>query len=145
FLLGIMMISIGGSERLLLIRESFVTGILGLIFLVSLLFPRPLIFYFAIRFTVGNDPDKTSAFANNWQYAYFRFVIRLITIVWGVALIGEAAVRSMLVFQLSVSQFLAVSNFVMYGFIGAAIVFTVLYRKHSKKRFDEIITNIKHT
>ena len=101
---------------------------MGIIFLVSLFFPRPLIFYFALRFTVGNDPDKTSAFADNWQYAYFRFVLRFITIVWGVALIGEAAVRSILVFKLTVTQFLAVSNFVVYGFIGAALVFTVVYR-----------------
>lgn len=144
FLLGIIMMCIGGSERLLLIRESFVTGILGIIFLVSLLFPRPLIFYFAIRFTVGNDPDKTSAFVDNWQYAYFRFVLRLMTVVWGLALLGESAVRSILVFKLSVTQFLAVSNFVMYGFVGAAIVFTVIYRKHSQKKFKEIISNKTH-
>ena len=144
FLLGIIMMCIGGSERLLLIRESFVTGILGIIFLGSLLFPRPLIFYFAIRFTVGNDPDKTSAFADNWQYAYFRFVLRLMTVVWGLALLGESAVRSILVFKLSVTQFLAVSNFVMYGFVGAAIVFTVIYRKHSQKKFKEIISNKTH-
>ncbi|MFB9761728.1 VC0807 family protein [Ectobacillus funiculus] len=144
FLLGIIMMCIGGSERLLLIRESFVTGILGIIFLVSLLFPRPLIFYFAIRFTVGNDPDKTSAFADNWQYAYFRFVLRLMTVVWGLALLGESAVRSILVFKLSVTQFLAVSNFVMYGFVGVAIVFTVIYRKHSQKKFKEIISNKTH-
>jgi hypothetical protein len=144
FLLGIIMMCIGGSERLLLIRESFVTGILGIIFLVSLLFPRPLIFYFAIRFTVGNDPDKTSAFADNWQYAYFRFVLRLMTVVWGLALLGESAVRSILVFKLSVTQFLAVSNFVMYGFVGTAIVFTVIYRKHSQKKFKEIISNKTH-
>jgi len=143
FLLGIMMVSIGGSERLLLIRESFVTGILGIIFLVSLLFPRPLIFYFALRFTIGDDPNKTSVFTANWQYAYFRFVLRFITIVWGLALIGEAAVRTILVFKLSVGQFLAVSNFVMYGFMGAAILFTIVYRRHSQKRLKEIISNGK--
>jgi hypothetical protein len=143
FLLGLAMLCIGGNERLLLIRESFVTGILGIIFLGSLLFPRPLIYYFAIRFTVGNDPDKTSAFADNWQYAYFRFVLRFLTVVWGLALIGEAAVRSILVFKLSVAQFLAVSNFVLYGFIGAAILFTFVYRKHSQKRLKEIISNLK--
>jgi hypothetical protein len=143
FLLGILMITIGGSERLLLIRESFVTGILGIIFLASLLFPRPLIFYFALRFTVGDDPDQTSVFSDNWKYAYFRFVLRLMTIVWGLALIGEAGVRTILVFKLTVGQFLVVSNFVMYGFIGAAIIFTVVYRKHSQKRFKEIISNGK--
>ncbi|MBM7652811.1 VC0807 family protein [Neobacillus cucumis] len=141
FLLGIVAFTVDGSEKLLLIRESLVTGILGIIFLGSLFFPRPLIFYFAIRFTLGNDPDKTSAFANNWQYSYFRFVLRLITMVWGLCLIGESFVRTILVFKLSVSQFLAVSNFVMYGFMGVAIVFTVVYRRHSQKRFKEIISN----
>lgn len=143
FVLGILMVCIGGSERLLLIRESFVTGILGAIFLGSLFFPRPLIFYFAQRFTVGNDPKQTSAWAENWQHSYFRFVLRLLTIVWGVALIGEAAVRSFLVFQLSVAEFLAVSNFIMYGFIGAAIVITVVYRKHSQRKFKEILLNAR--
>ncbi|MDR4947011.1 VC0807 family protein [Neobacillus cucumis] len=141
FLLGIVAFSVGGSEKLLLIRESLVTGILGIIFLGSLFFPRPLIFYFAIRFTLRNDSDKTSAFANNWQYSYFRFVLRLITMVWGLCLIGESIVRTILVFKLSVSQFLAVSNFVMYGFMGVAIVFTVVYRRHSQKRFKEITSN----
>lgn len=144
FVLGMVMVSIGGSERLLLIRESFVTSIMGLIFLVSLFFPRPLIFYFAMRFTVGNDPQKTTDFSNNWKYPYFRFVLRLITIVWGVALLGEAIVRTLLVYQLSVAQFLAVSNFVMYGFIGAAILFTVAYRRHSKKRLEDIISTIHY-
>src|SRR6201989_610833 len=36
FILGIIAALIGGDERLILIRESFVTGILGLIFLGSL-------------------------------------------------------------------------------------------------------------
>jgi hypothetical protein len=141
FLLGIIMITIGGSERMLLIRESFVTGFMGILFLLSLVFPRPLIFYFALRFTVGNDAEKTSTFSSNWKYGYFRFVLRLITAVWGFALLGEAAVRTILVYKLSVTQFLAVSNLIMYGFIGAAILFTVVYRRHSQKRFNEILTS----
>jgi hypothetical protein len=43
----------GGSPRLLLIRESFITGIFGLIFLGSLLFPRPLLFQL-VKTTVGD-------------------------------------------------------------------------------------------
>lgn len=60
------------------------------------------------------------------------------TVVWGVALLGEAVVRTILVYELTVTEFLAVSNFVMYGFIGAAIVFTVSFRKRAKKRFEQL-------
>jgi hypothetical protein len=139
FILGLLMVTMGGSERLLLIRESFVTAIMGVIFLSSLLFPRPLIFYFAMRFTVGYDPQRTAAFSANWKYPYFRFVLRLMTIVWGIALLGEALLRTILVYQLTVTQFLALSNFVMYGFIGAAIVWTFYYRRHSQKKLKQII------
>src|SRR5450755_455358 len=41
---SLVLIFLGGSPRLLLIRESFITGALGLAYLVSLLFPRPLCF-----------------------------------------------------------------------------------------------------
>jgi hypothetical protein len=50
-LLGIFLslgaMAIGGSARLLLLRESLVTGVIGIIFLGSLLLPRPLIYYLA--------------------------------------------------------------------------------------------------
>lgn len=138
FALGLAMALLGGDEQMLLIRESFVTAFLGLVFLGSLLFPRPLIFYFAMRFTVGADPVRTKAFADQWQYPYFRYVLRLMTAVWGVALLGEAIVRTLLVYSLSITQFLAVSSFVMYGFIGAALGWTVYYRKHSGKKLRQI-------
>ncbi|MEW9702687.1 hypothetical protein [Paenibacillus sp. SI8] len=47
--------------------------------------------------------------------------------------------RTILVYQLTVTQFLAVSNFVMYGFIGVAILWTFLYRRHSQKKLKQII------
>lgn len=44
---------IGGTPKLLLIRESFVTGALGIVALASLLAPRPLMFYFARQIVTG--------------------------------------------------------------------------------------------
>ena len=67
FVLGILAALIGGDERLILIRESFVTGILGFIFLGSLVTRRPLIYYFALRFTVGKTQEEQAAFADNWN------------------------------------------------------------------------------
>ncbi len=132
FLLTIILVALGGSEKLLLIRESLITGAVGLIFLVSLLFSRPLMFYLALRFIGKGD------FADNWKFGYFRYVMRLMTFVWGAILLVEATVKVILVFQLSTAQFLAVSNLVLYGFVGAAILWTVVYREKSSKRLAEI-------
>ncbi|MFE5319488.1 VC0807 family protein [Paenibacillus sp. NPDC056579] len=137
FLLGLGMVLLGGDEKLLLIRESFVTAAVGALFLVSLLFPRPLIYHLAMRFS-SKDGSEKSNFADNWQIPYFRYVIRLMTIVWGMMLLVEAAVRITLVYELTTEQFLAISNIVFYCFIGAAIGWTVLYRRRSKVRLMEI-------
>ncbi len=132
FLLTLALVAMGGSEKILLIRESMITGSVGAVFLGSLAFRRPLIFYLAQRF-IGN-PE----FEGNWTFGYFRFVMRLMTFVWGMILLLEAAVRTVMVFELSTAQFLAYSNLVLYGFIGAAVGWTVVYRRHSAKRLKAI-------
>ncbi|WP_459579949.1 VC0807 family protein [Bacillus thuringiensis] len=48
---------IGGNETLILLRESYITGIMGSIFLISLLFPKPLLFYFASRFSSDSQVE----------------------------------------------------------------------------------------
>lgn len=132
FVLTLILVLLGGSEKILLVRESLITAAVGIVFLGSLFFKRPLIYYLAMRF-IGNDH-----FADNWQIKYFRFVMRLMTFVWGIILVSEAIVRIVMVFQLTTETYLLLSNFVLYGFIGAAILWTVVYRKKSSKRLEEI-------
>jgi hypothetical protein len=143
FILGILAALIGGDERLILIRESFVTGILGLIFLGSLVTRRPLIYYFAMRFTVGKTQEEQAAFADNWNVSYVRKVLRILTAGWGIVLLGEALLKVVLVYSLSVSTFLAISSLVTYGFIGLAIIWTVVYRRKSSKKLAQLKERIK--
>ncbi|MED1467774.1 VC0807 family protein [Bacillus salipaludis] len=141
FLLSLAAFVLGGNERLILLRESMVTGLLGLIFIGSLFFAKPLIYHFAIRFSASNKGEKKGQFTKNWEIPYFRFVLRVMTAIWGIALLGEAAVKIVLVYELSISSFLAVSQIIFYCFIGVAILFTIIYRKYAKKRLDLIIHN----
>ncbi|WP_123043138.1 VC0807 family protein [Cohnella candidum] len=132
FLLTLVLVMLGGSEKILLVRESLVTAGVGIVFLGSLLFGKPLMFHLAARFIGKND------FTANWSYPYFRFVMRLMSLVWGIMLTGEAAVRVFMVFHMSTERYLALSNVVLYGFIGAAILWTVAYRRHSSAKFNDI-------
>jgi len=125
FLLTLAFVLVGGSEKILLVRESLVTASVGVLFLGSLFFRRPLMFYLALRFIANPE------FPANWSYGYFRFVMRLMTLVWGIVLTAEAGVRVYMVFHLSIEAYLALSNIVLYGFIGAAVLWTVAYRRHS--------------
>lgn len=138
FILSLVLIAFGGSEKLLLIRESFITAGVGLIFIGSLLFPKPLIYHLALRFTVKDDAKEQQSFANKWSIPYFRHATRNITSIWGLSLLLEAVVRVYLVFSMSTAAFLVISNFVLYGFIGLAILFTALYRKRVRTKLNRL-------
>ena len=52
----------GGSPRLLLVRESLFTGAFGLSCFVSLVLPRPMMFYFGRHFHGGSRPATAGPF-----------------------------------------------------------------------------------
>src|SRR5579859_4470950 len=57
-LTSIIAVFLGGSAQLLVIRESLFTGALGLACFVSLLLPRPLMFYVGRQMMAGKDEGK---------------------------------------------------------------------------------------
>jgi hypothetical protein len=59
---------VGGDPKMLLIRESFVTGALGLVCLLSLLWPRPLMFYIGRQFSTGHDAAEIERFNALWRF-----------------------------------------------------------------------------
>lgn len=137
-LLGIVVslvgVLLGGDPKILLIRESFLTGALGIACFVSLLLPRPLMFYFGRQMMAGRDPVKITQFDAQWQYPYARFVHRLITVVWGIAYVGEFILRVILVYTLPVSVVLLISPFLLGGITVATIVWTFAYVRDATKR-----------
>jgi uncharacterized membrane protein len=99
----------GGSARLLLLRESLFTGAFGVACFVSLLLPRPMMFYFARHFIAGADPERQARFNSGWQLPEVRFAHRLITTVWGCAFVGELILRIVLIYNASAATVLIVS------------------------------------
>jgi hypothetical protein len=128
----------GGSARLLLVRESLVTGAFGVAYLVSLLLPRPMMFYFARYFATGNHPENMAWFNGLWQIAGFRHGMRLMTTVWGAGLVVEAAIRIPLAFTLPIAHFLIISPFIGYGFYGGLMVWTMIYSRAMRRRGERL-------
>lgn len=136
--IGIVAVLIGGDPRLLLIRESFLTGALGIACFVSLALPCPLMFYFGRYFVTGDDPAKIAAYDALWEYPYFRHVNRVITLVWGVAYVGEFALRVVMVYHLSINQVLALSPIIFNGITIAVILWTFAYARLARQRGEEM-------
>jgi hypothetical protein len=112
-LVSIAALFFGGDPRLLLIRESFLTGAFGIACFLSLILPRPIMFYVGRYFVAGHDAERREAFNARWQIPAVRRAHRFITIVWGLVAIGEFTLRAIMVYKLSSSVVLVASPFIL--------------------------------
>ncbi|WP_405830056.1 MULTISPECIES: VC0807 family protein [unclassified Streptomyces] len=120
------------SARALLVKDSAVTGVFGLLCLSTLLAPRPLMFYFGRKFATDGTPESTAWWNGLWQYEGFRTTMTRMTLVWGVAYVIEAIVRIALAYTLSTKTMVTLSPIMIYGVLGALGVWTALYGKRSQ-------------
>ncbi|REG57582.1 hypothetical protein B0G80_0205 [Paraburkholderia sp. BL6669N2] len=135
--LSVAAMALGGSPRMLLLRESLVSGAIGVVFLLSLPMRRPLIFYLA-RATVAREMEGGAArFEALWQERpALVSAMRLMTLVWGVGLTGETALRAWMALTWPIERFLVVSPFIGYGIYGGLALWTFWYRKTMPSRVE---------
>lgn len=113
---GVVPAIFGGSQRLLLVRESFVTGFLGLVLLVSGFFPTPLAYYVVREFLTANESLPAERFEVLWANGRVRRGIRVMTLAWGALLLGEFVLRA----------FMALTMNVAFVLGAAPVMFTIL-------------------
>lgn len=124
---------ISGSTRFTLLKESFFTGVFGLVFLGSLLAARPLMFYVARQFGTGGDPERMGQWNARWQYPGFQRAMRVMTAIWGVVFVADALIRVGLVFVLSTSAFLVVSQVIFYSMFALTLYGTMNYGRRKQR------------
>ena len=133
-ILSLILMALGGTPKVYLIRESFFTAAFGAVYLISLFFPRPLAFHFARYFATGNHPENIPWFDSLWQYRQFRHTMYVITVVWGIGFLFEAALRTVLVLVLTTSQFVIATPFILYGIVGGLVIWMFLYSRQGRKK-----------
>lgn len=133
--LSIAAMALGGSPRMLLLRESLVSGAIGVVFLLSLPMRRPLIFYLA-RATVAREmPGGAAHFESLYrERPRLAAALRTLTLVWGAGLTGETALRAWMVLSWPIERFLVVSPFIGYGIYGGLTLWTLWYRRTMTER-----------
>jgi hypothetical protein len=114
-------------ERDALIGRSLQNVILAAIFLTSLAFVRPLMFYMSRQLSTGNDPAKRASFdlvasQPNAMHAY-----RILTWGWTAALLVKAAGAYVLAAHLGTTDFLVVSPLWDLVSDSALVAWTVFY------------------
>jgi len=134
---------LGGSPPLLLIRESLFTGAFGVLCFVSLLLPRPLMFYFGRHFMAGSDLERQTRFNAAWKLREVRFSHRLITAVWGCVFVGELILRIILVYHLSTSKVLIFSPILIGSLTVVTMIWTFSYGNRVRRRASAQLNQIR--
>jgi len=124
----------GGSPRLLLMRESLFTALFGLACFGSLLLRRPMMFYFGRQFMAAADAMRRRRYEASWALPDVRFTSRLITVVWGSVCLGEFAARVALIFLVPVAWVLVISPLLLGSLTLATIMWTFHYAKRARER-----------
>ena len=127
-----------GSELVLKMRESLITGVFGLVFLISLaVSERPVIFHIGRALASGQGGDGRAGMDTLWSDERAQRVMRRLTLVWGIGLFGEACLRAILALALPTGTFLTLSPPVGWVIVGSLMYFTVTYIRRSRRTADE--------
>jgi hypothetical protein len=126
---------LGGGAKLLLLRESFVTGALGLVGLSSFAWSRPLMFYIGQQFSSGGDAEARRRFDALWEERpRARRTFRILTLVWAVGWLGEFVLRVVMIESLTVAQVLAISPIVFNAINIGLMAWTFAYVRRVRSR-----------
>lgn len=124
----------GGGAQFLQLREKMVTGVIGLAFLVSAAIGKPLIYELARAGMRRRSEGEAEQFAAMQVHAGFRRTMTVMTLVWGLGLIADAALSGVLVFTLSVRANLIVNPLIGYGTMAALGLWSFLYGRRARRR-----------
>ncbi len=133
-MVGTLLGLVSHSARLVLLEKSVPTAVFGVACLGSLWARRPLMFSFVLELA-GPDTAKGQDLTRLWHdVAGFRRDFRVITAVWGVGFLVEAALRVVIVDNVSTGTALVISNVSPFVFGGIASAWTLAYGAHRKKQ-----------
>jgi hypothetical protein len=126
------------SPRILLLQSSVLTGLFGIVVLISLLFTRPVLFYLVRSITTQNDAQRLARFNADWAFPQVRAYYRTLSLVWGCATVGQVLLVAALAFMLPIPLMLVIGPILNFAIILPAIQWSVVYSRKNRRLFDQL-------
>ena len=120
---------LGGSARLIQIRDALVTGAIGVMFLGTLLLEKPMIFYLARATMARHTAQGEAEFEAMWLRPGVPRIFRVLTAVWGVGLILQTGVMCYLAWIWPINRYLLLSPYIAYAIFGLLMAWSLWYRR----------------
>ncbi|SDN64246.1 VC0807 family protein [Allokutzneria albata] len=135
FGVGLGLSFVTGEERMVLVLQSGTTAALGLFLLGTCVFGVPAVFTAVKRIRAGE-----AELMRRWDVLYaeeprFRRIFTVITLVWALALVGEAALRIPVAYLLPLDVAVGLSSVMPAVVITATLMWTAWYSRRAGARY----------
>ena len=121
------------DSHVLLYKDCFVTGIIGLIFAVSLLMSRPLTFWFGQRLASGGTPEGLAWWDGLWANPRFQSLQRRISVLWAVIMLAEALAKAVAISRNSFETAYAYTQILPLVATAVGVVLTFAMARHWRR------------
>lgn len=136
-LVGLALTLISGDPHVLLLRESIIFGLFGIVNFLSLLFPKPLMFFIGRSFIASNNQEQIEGYNTLWSNPHVHRTSRIVTIVWGFVCTGEFLLRVFMVSTLPLATVVAFGSLISHGVIVLAIIWTFAYGRRVRAHIHD--------
>lgn len=133
--------ALGGSARMIQIRDALVTGVIGILFLFSLLLQKPMVFHLARAVLARNPDSDVPPMETLWAQPGGPRVFKVLTGVWGVGLVLQTTLLCTLAWVWPIGRYLLVSPFIGYGVVGVLMLWSFWYGEKRKTIFTIPLAN----
>lgn len=131
FGIGLVLALVSGDPRFLLLKNSIVTGAIGLVFVGTTLWGTPLTLAASQSFQPARKAELRHEYETN---PHVRHGHRLSSTVWGVGLILDALVRVPLVFLLPIDVMVGLGEVMSIAVIGGLLAWNIWYVRRATAR-----------
>lgn len=123
------------SPRLLLLQAYVAGGASGVMMLISLLFPRPFLFYLLRSIRAQSNPARFAIFNADWSsIPQFRSFYTTLTAVWGCVCVAQFFLHAALAFTLPIALTSRLSPILNIGFIIVMAAWTIHFTRTSLRK-----------
>ncbi|KAJ3325856.1 hypothetical protein HDV06_002241 [Boothiomyces sp. JEL0866] len=137
---SIVVVLLTSDPKLILLKDSIQTVLLGLLFGTSVFMKENLIWRYNRQFS-GHNPETQREMDEKWKNPRVKHVTNVLCIVWAVGFLIEAAIRIILIYTIPTDVLGYISPCLLVVVLGSLALFSVMYVKHIKAKYAAITNN----
>ena len=122
------------DTRLILVSDSLITAVYGVLLLASLRTSSPLLMRLIESVLVNTPSTQSQLVQQRASQPGTRSVLTIVTAVWGIGLLLECGVQILLALTLTVEQVLLISHIVRYGVLAILLLWAILFARRRRSR-----------